>query len=88
MRSDHAAVTAAAHDGPMLSARRHGAQGQAGVLILRVWLEGSANDPQMRIRMLGRPDLNLDTQDTMAAATIGEALAYVHDWLERFTRRG
>jgi hypothetical protein len=88
-QSDHATVTAADHYGPMLSARRYGDPGRAGALILRVWLEGSGGDPQLRVRMIGRPDLDWGAQDTQAAAsTIEETLAYVRTWLERFTVSG
>jgi hypothetical protein len=72
----------------MLSARRHSDPGPAGALILRVWLEGSSSDPQLRVRMIGRPDLGWDAQDTGSAATIEETLAYIRDWLERFTVSG
>lgn len=72
----------------MLSARRYRDQERAGALILRVWLESSSeassDDPQLRIRMIGRLDLDRDTQDTGSASTVAEALAYVRDWLERF----
>jgi hypothetical protein len=71
----------------MLTARRHGDPGRAGALVLRVWLEGSG-DPQLRIRMIGRPDLDWDAQDVGAASTIEEALAYIRDWLERFAVTG
>jgi hypothetical protein len=55
---------------------------------MRVWLEGSSADPQLRVRMIGRPDLGWDAQDTGSASTIEETLAYVRDWLERFTISG
>jgi hypothetical protein len=68
----------------MLSAGRHSEAGVAGVLILRVWMEGSSDDPQLRIRMVGRQDLARTAQDTGSASTIEETLAYVRDWLEGF----
>ncbi len=68
----------------MLSAARHGEPSRAGVLILRVWVEGSGGDQQLRIRMVGRPDLERDAQDTGSASTIEATLAYVRDWLELF----
>jgi hypothetical protein len=68
----------------MLSARRHSDQGKAGVLILRVWFEDSGADPQLRIRMIGRADLDRNDQDSKSASTTEEALAYVRDWLEGF----
>ena len=55
---------------------------------MRVWLEGSSADPQLRVRMFGRPDLDWDAQDTGSASTIEETVAYVRDWLERFTISG
>jgi hypothetical protein len=73
----------------MLSARPgYGHSRRAGALILRVWLEGGGDDPQLRVRMIGRSDLDWDAQDTQAAATIEETLAYVRTWLERFTVSG
>lgn len=66
---------------------RHGSGGREGVLILRVWLEDSG-DSALRIRIVGRLDLELDDQDTAAAPTIDEALAYVRAWLERFAASG
>ena len=70
----------------MLSAARHSEPSRAGVLILRVWVEGSGGDQQLRIRMVGRPDLERDGQDTASASTIEATLAYVRDWLEDFAR--
>jgi hypothetical protein len=70
----------------MLSASRHSEPGRAGVLILRVWLEGSGADRRLRVRMVGRLDLDREAQDTASASTIDETLAYVRDWLERFAR--
>lgn len=71
----------------MSTGPRHGSVGREGALILRVWLE-DRGDSTLRIRMVGRPDLDLDDQDTAAAATIEEALAYVRAWLERFAASG
>ena len=68
----------------MLSAARHSESSRAGVLILRVWVEGSGSDQQLRIRIVGRPDLERDAQDTASASTIEATLAYVRDWLELF----
>jgi hypothetical protein len=68
----------------MLSAARHIEPTRAGVLILRVWVEGSGGDQQLRIRMVGRPDLGRDAQDTASASTVEATLAYVRDWLELF----
>jgi hypothetical protein len=60
---------------------------KAGALIVRVWLEESA-DPKLRIRMVGRLDLERDDQVTAAAADIDEMLAYIREWLERFAEPG
>jgi hypothetical protein len=60
---------------------------KAGALILRVWLEESG-DPKLRIRMLGRLDLEADDQVTAVAADIDEMLAHIRDWLERFVGPG
>jgi hypothetical protein len=68
----------------MLSAARRSEPSRAGVLILRVWVEGSGGDQQLRIRMVGRPDLERDAQDTASASTIEATLAYVRNWLELF----
>lgn len=68
----------------MLSAVRHSEPSRAGVLILRVWVEGSGGDQQLRIRMVGRPNLERDAQDTASASTIEATLAYIREWLELF----
>ncbi|HMD91023.1 MAG TPA: hypothetical protein VKG80_00120 [Trebonia sp.] len=71
----------------MSTGPRQGSEGREGALIVRVWLED--RDPSaLRIRMTGRLDLDLDDQDTAAAATVEEALAYVRAWLERFAASG
>jgi hypothetical protein len=70
----------------MLSARQHGDQGKVGVLILRVWLEGSGADQRLRIRMISRADLDQSAQESESASTTEETLAYVRDWLEAFAR--
>jgi len=69
--------------GHMPTDPRRGSAGREGALVLRVWLE-ERNDPTLRIRMIGRLDLDLAVQDTAATATIEEALVYVRAWLERF----
>jgi hypothetical protein len=56
---------------------------KAGALIVRVWLEESG-DPKLRIRMVGRLDLEADGHVTAAAADIDEMLAHIRGWLERF----
>jgi hypothetical protein len=66
---------------------RRGSAGREGALVLRVWLE-ERNESTLRIRMVGRLDLDLAVQDTAAAATIEEALVYIRAWLERFAAPG
>jgi hypothetical protein len=56
----------------------------AGVLIIRVWQEGSSANPQLRVRMVGQQSLARNGQDTVTASTIEDTLAYVGDWLRRF----
>jgi hypothetical protein len=69
----------------MLGAERHSQPGvPAGVLILRVWLEGGRGDRQLRIRMVGRHDLVRTEQEIETASTIEDTLKYVGDWLQRF----
>jgi hypothetical protein len=60
---------------------------KAGALIIRVWLE-EAGDPKLRIRMVGRLDLEADDQVTAVAADIDGMLAHIRDWLERFVGSG
>jgi hypothetical protein len=72
----------------MRSAAQHGEPGRAGVLILRVWLEVSGGDRRLRVRMVGRPDLDREVQDTASASTTEETVAYVRAWLERFAASG
>ena len=57
---------------------------RAGALLLRVWLEDSG-DPELRIRLVGRLNLEAHDHDSVAATSIDETLAYVRSWLERFT---
>lgn len=58
--------------------------GKVGVLVIRVWLEGTADHPQLRIRLTGRKDVTRDVVDTASASRIESALARVRDWLEQF----
>lgn len=57
-------------------------------MLIRVWLEGSCGEPQLRIRIVSRRDLAGDADATASAATIEEALVYIRDWLERFSVSG
>jgi hypothetical protein len=38
----------------------------------------------LRIRIIGRADLDRDGQESRSAPSIDAALAYVRDWLEAF----
>ena len=75
-----------ADHGPM-SANPRDPPERAGALIIRVWLEESG-DPKLRIRMVGRLDLDADEQVTAVAADIDEMLAHIRDWLVRFAGSG
>ena len=67
----------------MSSDPRYGSAEREGTLILRVWREDPGAST-LRIRMIGQLDLGVDDQDTAAAATVEQAVAYVRAWLERF----
>jgi hypothetical protein len=84
----HAPVTAGFYDRQMLGTERHIGQGAAGVLIIRAWREGSSADPQLRVRMIGQQDLASNWRAIATASTVGDALAYVGDWLQRFSASG
>jgi hypothetical protein len=58
-------------------------QEKAGAFIVRVWLEKSAV-PKLRIRLVGRLDLEADDQVTAAATDVDEMLAHLRGWVERF----
>jgi hypothetical protein len=75
-----------ADHGPM-STRPRDHPERAGALIIRVWLE-EFGDPRLRIRMIGRLDLEADDHVTAVAADIDEMLAHIRDWLERFAILG
>jgi hypothetical protein len=60
------------------------APARVGVLVLRVWLEGTAGDPVLRIGLTGRHDITRTADETASASTARDALAYVRDWLTRF----
>jgi hypothetical protein len=82
---DHATVTASAHYSQMPKSLDTSAPERVGVLVLRAWLEGAAHDPQLRIRLVSRDDVTRDAEDTASASTIEDALAYIRDWLARFS---
>lgn len=75
--ADHGPVSAEPRDPPE----------KAGALIVRVWLEESG-DPRLRIRMVGRFDLEVEDAVTAVTADIDEMLAYIRDWVERFVGHG
>jgi hypothetical protein len=78
---DHEAMATGPRDPPENASGK--APQKAGALIVRVWLEESS-DPKLRIRMVGRLDLEANHQVTAAAADIDEMLAHIRGWLERF----
>jgi hypothetical protein len=84
----HAAVTAGTYDRRVLITEQPSGPGKTGALLLRVWLEGTGCEAQLRIRLVSRHDLTKDAEATASASTIEETLAYVRDWLERFARSG
>lgn len=84
VRAGHAAVTVAVHHRRMLKAAWRREPRRTGVLIVRVWAEGESGSPQLRVRMIGRQDLDRNAHDTASASTVQEALAYVRRWLEQF----
>jgi hypothetical protein len=78
-------VTPGAHYAQMPMTPHSPDPDRVGVLVLRAWLEGTARDPQLRIRLVGRDDVTRDAEDTASASTIEDALAYVRDWLAQFS---
>lgn len=77
-------MTVGAHYHGMLDASSDPESIRAGALVLRVWLEGTAGHPLLRIGLTGRQDITREIDDTASASTIEDALALVRDWLERF----
>jgi hypothetical protein len=78
-RSGHVRVTAAAHAGRVSV----GAE-QAGVLILRAWLEGRSGD---RLRVRVTRVLDGRELPVTATASIDDACAQVRTWLETLVER-
>jgi hypothetical protein len=72
----------------MLGTERYTHSEAAGVLIVRVWREGSSANGLFRVRMVGQQDLARQGQETATASTIEDTLAYVGDWLQRFAASG
>jgi hypothetical protein len=77
-------VTAGAHHREMSKAPDTPELMRVGALVLRVWQEGTADDPRLRIRLIGREDVTRDVVEQASASTIEEALAHVRCWLEGF----
>jgi hypothetical protein len=55
-----------------------------GVLIIRVWNEGSADRPELRARVVGRRDVEDEETETTPAASIDDILSAARRWLEAF----
>ena len=81
----HAMVTARAQYAQMPKTPNGPEPKRVGVLILRAWLEGTADDPRLRVRLVSRDDVARDGEDTASASTIEGTLAYVRNWLVRFS---
>jgi hypothetical protein len=72
----------------MLGTERRNPPEATGVLIIRVWKEGSTANPQLRVRMVGHQGPGWNGQDTVTASTIEDTLTYVGDWLQCFVAFG
>jgi hypothetical protein len=81
----HATVTASVHYSQMPKTSDGQDPYRIGVLVLRAWLEGTARDPKLRVRLVSRDDVAREAEDTASASTIEDALAYVRDWLARLS---
>lgn len=57
--------------------------GVVGLLILRVWMEDD-DEASLRVRLVGRSDIERDVVETTAAATVDVATHLTRAWLERF----
>lgn len=57
---------------------------RAGALVVRVWLEGTAEDPRLRVRLFGRADVTREATSTASVSTIDDALVLIRDWLDDF----
>lgn len=57
--------------------------GLVGMLLLRVWLEDET-EGSLRIRIVGRADVDRDEEETASASTVDEAVALTRSWLRRF----
>lgn len=79
-----ATVTADAHDAQMPNRLDSPEPERIGVLVLRAWLEGTPDCPQLRVRLVSRADVARDVEETTAASTVDDVLAFVRDWLTRF----
>ncbi len=79
-----AMVTAGVHDAQMPNRLDSPEPEKVGALVLRAWVEGTPNHPQLRVRLVGRTDVTRDAEETAAASTVEDALTFVREWLTRF----
>jgi hypothetical protein len=55
---------------------------RTGVLVLRVWTEGSLDAIRLRITMVD--DLSGNEEEQYVAASVDDAATTIRDWLERW----
>ena len=82
-RDDDASVTRGPDDA-LVAAEPADADPAAGMLIIRVWREGSPGDPQLRARLTGRRRLGDEERDVGITGTIDDTLSGTRAWLEQF----
>ena len=81
----HATVTRGAHDAQMPNRPDNTPEPtKASALVLRAWIEGPPDQPQLRVRLISLADVTSDAEETAAASTVEGTLAYIRDWLTRF----
>ena len=64
-----------------------GGPSPTGVLLIRVWTEGPADQPQLRARLVSRLSVEDDDTTSTFASSLDEIVAATRDWLERFRDR-
>jgi hypothetical protein len=84
---DDAAVTRRLHHRGMRSEPDEPGAARVGALVLRVWLEGTPDDPLPRIGFTGRLDVTSDVTETASASSIEDAVDFVRDWLVLFRQQ-
>lgn len=57
--------------------------GLVGTLLLRVWMENDT-EGSLRIRLVGRSDVESDEEELACASTVEESVALTRSWLRRF----